>query len=70
MLRIKTYAPFCVGSGPRRGIYRITAIPYQSPRAIVMDCEASTVNEARRIFLQKYKMVRGELFVDFLKDTP
>ena len=69
MLRIKTYAPCCTDH-PRRGIYRVTAIPYQSPRAIVMDCEASTVNEARRIFLQKYKMVRGELLVDFLKDTP
>ena len=69
MLRIKTYAPRCTDR-PRLGIYRVTAIPYQSPRAIVMDCEASTVNEARRIFLQKYKMVRGELLVDFLKDTP
>ena len=69
MLRIKTYSPVCIGR-PRRGIYRVLAIRHGSPRAIVMDCEASTVNEARRIFLQKYQRIQGEIFIDFLKDTP
>lgn len=66
---IKTYSPICTGSR-RRGVYRVLAIPFGSPRAIVMDCNASTVNEARRIFLQKYGMWKGEIYIDFLKDTP
>ena len=66
---IKTYSPVCTGRS-RRGIYRVVALPAGSPRATVMDCQAVSVNQARKIFLQKYGMWRGEIFIDFLKDTP